>query len=126
MKKVYSLFIGRWQPFHPGHKAMIETALERGKNVLIALRDTEINKNNPYTVEERMATIREAMLKWGDRVLVVAIPDIDEVCYGRKVGYEIKEIHLPKSIEEISGTKIRNNAKIKERFDRRSNIREHC
>jgi FAD synthase len=26
-----SLFVGRWQPFHKGHKALIETVLKKRK-----------------------------------------------------------------------------------------------
>ena len=42
----YSLFIGRWQPFHKGHKFIIDHALKQGKNVAIAIRDTEISEKN--------------------------------------------------------------------------------
>ena len=102
MKK--SLFIGRWQPFHDGHKALIDRVLSEGKEVLIAIRDTEISEDNPYTVEERRSMI-EAV--YGNAVEVIVIPDIDEVCYGRKVGYRIREIRLSEEIEKISGTEIR-------------------
>jgi hypothetical protein len=40
-------------------------------------------------------------------IKIVLIPDITEVIYGRNVGWGIREIRLPKDIEEISGTKIR-------------------
>ncbi len=30
-----SLFVGRWQPFHDGHKKLIETVLKKGKPVVI-------------------------------------------------------------------------------------------
>jgi hypothetical protein len=33
------------------------------------------------------------------------------ICYGRDVGYKIEEIVLPKEIQEISATKIRQNIK---------------
>jgi len=35
--KTSSLFVGRWQPFHEGHKALIETVLKKGKPVVIAI-----------------------------------------------------------------------------------------
>ncbi len=41
------------------------------------------------------------------RVEIIYIPDITEVCYGRKVGWGIRRIPLPEEIESISGTKIR-------------------
>ena len=42
MSEKYALFIGRWQPFHNGHKHIIQNALDEGKNVLIACRETPI------------------------------------------------------------------------------------
>ena len=53
--------------------------------------------------------IKEAMAEWGKRVKIIIIPDVDEVCYGRKVGWGIRQIRLSKEIENISATKIRNN-----------------
>jgi len=49
--------------------------------------------------------VREAILE--SRVRVVVIPDITEVCYGRKVGWGIREIKLDAATERISATKIR-------------------
>jgi len=114
--KKYSLYIGRWQciPPHKGHIALIETVLKEGKNVLIAIRDTPKDKDNPYSVEQRRRALKKAFKKWGNRVRVMKIPDIEAVCYGRKVGYEIREIRLSKDLEKISGTKIRRANKIKE------------
>jgi cytidyltransferase-like protein len=106
----YSLFIGRYQPFHKGHKALIETVLKEGKNVCIALRDTEISESDPYTVSERIAVITAAMASWGDKVQVIAIPDIEEVCYGRAVGWQVREISLDKDTESISATRIRSES----------------
>lgn len=101
------MFIGRYQPFHEGHKKLIETVLREGKSVLIAVRDTPISRNNPYTFEERYTLISEAMEEWGDRVKIIKIPDIEEVCYGREVGWNIRQIRLDEETESISATKIR-------------------
>ena len=54
---ISSLFVGRWQPFHKGHKRLIETVLKKGKSVIIAIRDTEANQSNPHTVYERWSMI---------------------------------------------------------------------
>jgi adenylylsulfate kinase len=43
----FALFIGRWQPLHDGHKELFNQALNEGKNVCIAIRDGEVNENNP-------------------------------------------------------------------------------
>lgn len=99
-----SLFIGRWQPLHRGHITLINKVLDEGKRVLVAIRDTAIGPNNPYTVEERKKMFRK---QFGDKITLIVIPDISEFCYGRKVGYKIRRIHLSKEIEAISATKIR-------------------
>lgn len=103
-----SLFVGRWQPFHQGHKALIETVLKKGKPVVIAIRDTEIDYQNPFSTFERWTQIQKALIEYGDLVKVIVIPNIDEICYGRDVGYGIRKIDLKPQLEDISGTKTRN------------------
>ena len=99
----YSLFIGRWQVpngLHDGHKAMISKA----KHVpLIGIRDTPIDKDNPFSARKRQENIEALGFK------TIILPDIGEVCYGRGVGYDVKEIKLDKKTESISATKIRRN-----------------
>ena len=106
---IYSLFIGRWQPFHDGHKALVETVLDKGGSVCIGIRETAISFENPHTVEERKSQIRESLQKWfyRERIKMIAMPDIGEVVIGRKVGYDIREVSLDQDTEAISGTKIR-------------------
>lgn len=105
-----SLFIGRWQPFHTGHKDLIDTVLNEGGKVLIAVRDTPVSEKNPYTTAERIENIKKHF-KGNPDVEVISIPDIKEVCYGRDVGWGIRRIRLKKQTEEISATKIRNSQK---------------
>lgn len=105
-RKIYSLFIGRYQPLHEGHIALIRSVLNEGKNVCVALRDTPISDTDPYSVKERIEMFRKAL----PEVRVIVIPDIEEVCYGRKVGWGIREIRLNDKIEAISGTEIRSKS----------------
>ena len=109
MRNKTSLFLGRWQPWHKGHQTLVETTLKEGNNVIIAMRETPISEKDPYTTEERKGFIQKAMKEWGDKVQIISIPDFDEVCYGRKVGWSIREIKLDSEIESISATKIREN-----------------
>jgi len=113
IKMRYSLFIGRWQciPPHKGHIALIESVLNEGKNVLIAIRDTEKDEKNPYDIKDRERALMKAFKKWGNKVKIIAIPDIEDVCYGRGVGWGIRKIKLSKELERISGTKIREELK---------------
>lgn len=98
------MFIGRWQPFHGGHRALIETALDAGNEVIVGIRDTELSRDNPFSVSERVEMIRGV---FDERVKLCVIPDFDEICYGRGVGYTFRQIELTLEIEAISGTVIR-------------------
>lgn len=102
-----SLFIGRWQPFHEGHQALVETVLKQGKPVIIAVRCTARGPSDPYSVEERWAFISEVLADYGSLVRIIAIPDFDEICYGRGVGYGIRRVDLDEEVEAVSATRIR-------------------
>jgi cytidyltransferase-like protein len=102
----YSLVIGRFQPFHEGHKKLIQTLLDEGKKVAVAIRDTERDDENPYGAEERAAMI-EGVFPDREKVSVFFIPDVVEVVYGRTPGWTFREVKLDKAIEQISGTDIR-------------------
>jgi len=52
----YSLFIGRWQPWHNGHKWLIDQRLKEGKNVCIGIRDVEADEKNPFSPQVRQRT----------------------------------------------------------------------
>lgn len=109
----YAMFIGRWQPLHDGHKAMFQKAMQQGKNVLICIRDGEVNEKNPFTseqVKENIETNYASFFKQGE-VKVMVIPDICSVEFGRGVGYDIIEHIPPTEIAEISATKIREQLK---------------
>ena len=101
-----SLFIGRFQPFHDGHRALINSVLDEGKDVIIAIRDTPVSETDPYSVQARRAMIRDAFPD-EHRVEIMEIGDIAEICYGRDVGYTFREIRLDAATEAISGTAIR-------------------
>lgn len=107
----YSLFIGRWQPFHEGHMWLINERLKLGKNVCIAIRDVETDENNPYPPEKVKKNIEKELksLIKKKKVKVIIIPDIESVNYGRGVGYSIVEHFAPRTIMNISATEIRSN-----------------
>ena len=108
-----ALFIGRWQPLHPGHQWLFNQKLEQGIPILIAVRDTPINDSNPFVTEDVIANLEKEYseeVKSG-MVKVISIPDIESVNYGRGVGYEINEFTPPTDIGKISATKIREKLK---------------
>jgi nicotinamide mononucleotide adenylyltransferase len=109
----FSLFIGRWQPLHDGHKALFDRVLENGGNVCIAIRDVEPDEKNPFHALDVLANIQleyQELMKEG-RVRAIIIPDICSVEFGRGVGYDIVEHIPPTEIGDISATKIREQLK---------------
>ena len=109
MNKQFSMYIGRWQPWHPGHRWLIEQRLKIGKNVLVCIRDVEPNSSQPWTADEVLISLAEELkdLIEEGRVKVIKIPDIESINYGRGVGYEVIEHVPPTEIHDISATKIR-------------------
>ena len=99
--------LGRWQPFHDGHLALFKEILKKTGQVLIMVRTLPKSKDNPYEFEEIKKRIEERLKEYSDKFEVIQVPNITNICYGRGVGYEIEEIILPKEIQKISATKIR-------------------
>ena len=111
--KQYSMVVGRFQPFHNGHKWLVNQCLDEGKNVLICIRDIKPNEENPFTSQEVHKNITNELLELvrSERVIVMVIPDIDSVNFGRGVGYDVIEHFPPDEIKNISATKIREQMK---------------
>ena len=107
--KQYSMFIGRWQPWHSGHRWLIDQRLNEGKNVLICIRDIEPDEKNPFSASEVQRNIMNELwtLLSDERVKVMIIPDIESVNFGRGVGYDIIEHVPPQEVGDISATNIR-------------------
>jgi len=105
----YSMFIGRWQPWHDGHRWLIDQRLKQNKNVLICVREVREDDKNPYNPHKVKGNIEKKLhdLVEAQRVKVIVIPDIESVNYGRGGGYEIIEHVPPKEVGKISATKIR-------------------
>ena len=105
----YSMFIGRWQPWHNGHRWLIDQRLNQNKNVLICIREVSKDDSNPYNPVEVKENIEKELkdLISSNRVKVIIIPDIESVNYGRGVGYDIIEHVPPQKVGEISATEIR-------------------
>ena len=108
-----ALFIGRWQPLHPGHQWLFKQKLEKGIPILIAVRDTPVNDSNPFTTDEVISNLEKKYHSEVESgmVKIISIPDIESVNYGRGVGYEINEFVPPEDISKISATEIRGRLK---------------
>lgn len=112
-EKKYSVFFGRWQPFHKGHYWLINERLKEGKNVWVAIRDVKPDEQNPWTAQEVLNNLSIELLPLiqEGRVFISIVPDIESINYGRGVGYDIIEHIPPKEIGEISATSIREQMK---------------
>jgi cytidyltransferase-like protein len=107
-QKPTALFLGRYQPFHPGHQRLIEEGLRRVGQVCIAVCDTHgIDQKNPlpfFAVKQR---IEAALSAYAGRFVVVPLPNITNVFYGRDVAYTVERIVLDEATEAISATHVR-------------------
>ncbi|MBU2213129.1 adenylyltransferase/cytidyltransferase family protein [Patescibacteria group bacterium] len=101
------IFVGRFQPFHDGHKKCIDKILEDCDHCIVLSRDTERSEKNPFEFEKCKAMIR-AKFPDKSKVSIVKITDPSSklsVYIGRDVGYEL--IQLDEKTEAISATDLR-------------------
>lgn len=58
----YLVFIGRFEPFHLGHKFVIEQALEQANNVIVLIGSANVPRSlkNPFYFYERVSMIQGA------------------------------------------------------------------
>lgn len=110
----WSLFIGRWQPLHEGHKELFRQVINEGGRVCVAIREVEVDEKNPFTPHQIMLNVFEQMKPEVEsgKLKIITIPDICSVEFGRGVGYDIIEHIPPQEIADISATKIREQMKL--------------
>ena len=61
-KNKTAVYIGRFQPFHSGHKNLFLKALKKDKQVAILVMDSfNINKKNPFKFNEVKKRIKLAL-----------------------------------------------------------------
>ena len=128
-KKPTTQMLGRWQPWHDGHTALFEKALAETGQVVIMIRDvggitgedagggrTVAQDDNPFNMSVVKENIREGLHKagyaHGEEYIILEVPNIVDISYGRGVGYTFTQHDLGEDIHNISATKIR--AKMRE------------
>lgn len=101
--------MGRWQPWHAGHRALFERLLERTGQVCIQIRDCQgWNDSNPFDVVAVEKNIHAALeFEYHGRYNVMVVPNIVHIGWGRGVGYTSGEETFDDSITAISATDIR-------------------
>jgi bifunctional NMN adenylyltransferase/nudix hydrolase len=69
------VFIARAQPFHNGHKAVVDAALEKAKEVIIVVGSSFASRTirNPFTFDERKSMIKAVFPQ--ENVKVVPVSD---------------------------------------------------
>ena len=84
----------------------------------MAVRDTHgIDGKNPlpfFAVKQRIET---ALSAYVGRFAVVPLPNINNVFYGRDVGYDVERIILDEETEAIAATNVRNIGGLHGAFD---------
>jgi hypothetical protein len=128
-KKPTTQMLGRWQPWHDGHTALFKKAYAETGQVAIMIRNvggiigedagggrTVKQDDNPFdlsTVTKNIiAGLKEHGFKHDEDYVIIVVPNIVDISYGRGVGYTFTEHDLGKDIHDISATKIR--AKLRE------------
>ena len=107
--------LGRWQPWHAGHRALFERLLKKTGQVCIMIRDCQgWQGSNPFAINQVKSAIKQDLdpLYQGQYEIQV-VPNIVHIGYGRGVGYTIEEEKFDESITNISGTEIRKSLGLK-------------
>ena len=99
--------MGRYQPFHDGHKALFEEAQKKTGQVAIFVRKMPEDEKNPFGHRETETYILKKLSNYLGKFQIIWVPNIVDISYGRDVGYTISKIELPEDIQAISATKIR-------------------
>jgi len=108
-KKETVQMLGRWQPWHDGHRALFERLLSKTGQVVIQIRDVQgWQGSNPFEVEKVKSFIKHNLdpLYQGQYEIQV-VPNIVHIGWGRGVGYTSGEETFGDDITDISATKIR-------------------
>lgn len=108
-KRKTALIIGRWQPWHDGHRELFKAALSRAERVAIGVRHSHATDGkNPFTFDEVKNFIDDNLRDdYSDKYDVIELPNITNVIYGRDVGYKVEKISLGEDVEKISATEVR-------------------
>jgi nicotinamide riboside kinase len=101
--------LGRWQPWHPGHRALFERAIAKTGQVVIQIRDCQgWNGSNPFAIEQVKSYIRRDLDPiFQGQYEIQVVPNVVNITYGRDVGYKIEQEVFDDATHSISATKIR-------------------
>jgi nicotinamide riboside kinase len=108
-KKETVQMLGRWQPWHAGHRALFERAIAKTGQVVIQIRDCQgWQDSNPFAIDQVKYFIRRDLEPiYQGQYEIQVVPNIVNITYGRDVGYRIDQESFDESVTNISATKIR-------------------
>ena len=116
-KKPTAQMLGRWQPWHKGHTELFKKSLAEIGQVCIMIRDVQNidagmgNDDNPFHYDQVVENIKKELSKEGftyyQEYVIIIVPNIVNISYGRGVGYTFTEHDLGADIHSISATDIR-------------------
>ena len=114
-KKETVQMLGRWQPWHAGHRALFERAIAKTGQVCIMIRDCQgWQGSNPFAIDEVKDRIRRDLdAVYQGQYDIQIVPNIVNITYGRDVGYKIEQETFDDAIHAISATKIRQEMGLK-------------
>lgn len=114
-KKPSVQMLGRFQPWHEGHTEIFKRCYETHKQVVIMVRTMEQSSKDPFSFDVVRKLIIEDLnnkdFTFNVDYVILEVPNIVDIGYGRDVGYTFTEHKVSKEIEEISATKIRETIK---------------
>lgn len=101
--------LGRWQPWHAGHRALFERAIAKTGQVCIMIRDCQgWQGSNPFDFNQVKDFIRRDLDPlYQGQYEIQLVPNIVNITYGRDVGYKIEQEVFDDATHAISATKIR-------------------
>ena len=107
--------LGRWQPWHAGHRALFERLISRTGQVVIQVRDVQgWQGSNPFAIDQvKHAIKRDLDPLYQGQYEIQIVPNIVHIGWGRGVGYSAGEESFDESITDISATKIRKELGLK-------------
>jgi hypothetical protein len=107
--------LGRWQPWHAGHRALFERAIVKTGQVVIQIRDCQgWQGSNPFAIEQVKGYIRRDLDPvYQGQYEIQVVPNIVNITYGRDVGYKIEQETFNDATHSISATKIRKEMGLK-------------
>ena len=103
--------MGRFQPWHGGHRELFKKSVIKTGQVALMVQHMLVNNDNPLHFKEVKEIIIEDLAKhnftYEKEYVIIQVPNIIDITYGRDVGYSITLERLSNEVEQISATKIR-------------------